>query len=164
MPTMLRTANESDFTEVATWVRSAEECDRWAGRQMPFPLSGGDLQRQLQSGPRIVAGETRSAYVLCDESGALLGYGELVRESGASFRLARIIVAPAHRGCGAGTLLCRSLMEKLPPGIDAGRIRLLVYCDNAPAIRLYSRLGFTPAGGFDRPDVMWMQRAFAAGS
>ncbi len=130
---------------------------------MPYPLCGAQLQAHVCNSPRVVAGETRSAYVLCDEPGALLGYGELVSETEDSFRLARIIVSPSHRGQGLGETLCQHLMDHAQSGCTVRQFRLLVYRDNRRAVSLYARLGFVEAGAFDRPDVMWMQKPLAIG-
>jgi ribosomal protein S18 acetylase RimI-like enzyme len=58
-------------------------------------------------------------------------------------RLIEILLLPEYRGNGAGTALIRQLIA------TAGTrpLRLSVDARNTPAIRLYQRLGFQPAGG-----------------
>lgn len=63
----------------------------------------------------------------------------------ASARILSIAVAPAWRGQGvAGALMAASMVYFASR--RAGRVRLEVRPDNAPAIRVYKRFGFTAAG------------------
>ncbi len=52
-------------------------------------------------------------------------------------------VAPSHRGQGVGHALMRAL-ETHAAEAGAGSMRLHVSVHNAPAIRLYERLGYSP--------------------
>jgi ribosomal protein S18 acetylase RimI-like enzyme len=54
-------------------------------------------------------------------------------------------VTPRHWGSGLGGTLLRRLCAELA-ATGYGSAQLLVYTDNAPATRLYRRLGWRPAG------------------
>lgn len=68
----------------------------------------------------------------------------IVDRSGAAIHLVDIAVVPERRGRGAATAAIRALQDE---AARAGRpVSLSVLRDNLAAIRLYSRLGFTPTG------------------
>lgn len=82
----------------------------------------------------ILAGEAPAGWLLVDRSGE-------------SFFLVDIVVAPEFRGQGVASAVLRSLMQE---AAAAGRpLRLMVRRINAPAIRLYERLGFRATGADD---------------
>jgi len=54
-------------------------------------------------------------------------------------------VAPEFRGQGAGRLLLRAAVD-WARSLDATSVQLGVTCGDTPAIRLYTREGFTPFG------------------
>lgn len=56
-----------------------------------------------------------------------------------------IIVAPGHRGQGIGTKLMQNLMHLAKEQFKIELLHLQVYMEN-PAIRLYTRMGFTEFG------------------
>lgn len=56
-----------------------------------------------------------------------------------------VVVDPAHRSRGIGTLLLRAVVERLRAE-GCGRITLLTDADNAAAQRLYRRHGFVRSG------------------
>ena len=61
-------------------------------------------------------------------------------------RLVDVSLLPAHRGQGLGAGLLRSLQEE---AARAGKPLRLHVTRNNPALRLYTRLGFTPMAGAD---------------
>lgn len=158
MSLFLRAVSQEDYEVIASWIRTAEDCQRWAGRTMPFPFLPGDLGALIAHAPEIVAGETHTGYVIFQALGVALGYGELVREDETTFRLARIIVAPASRRGGLGAALCRQLIAQAEASPEARRVRLFAYRDNSSAIRLYSRLGFAEAPADARPEILAMEK------
>lgn len=67
----------------------------------------------------------------------------IVQRTAGEIRVVDLALLPARRGGGLGTQLLRALMEE---ACDTGRpLRLQVLKGN-PALRLYLRLGFSPAG------------------
>jgi ribosomal protein S18 acetylase RimI-like enzyme len=121
---------------VAGWATSAHEVALLCGREeFPFPAellgswpkSADDIVRFL-----LLDGETP------------IGYGELwLDDDEDEIELARIIVAPEHRGKGHGVRLVRALLSEASKH-DHANIFLRVRPDNTPAIRTYERAGFKP--------------------
>ena len=62
-------------------------------------------------------------------------------------RLVDVTLLPAQRGRGLGTGVLRSLQEE---AARAGKPLRLHVTRNNPALRLYSRLGFTPMAGAEQ--------------
>jgi GNAT superfamily N-acetyltransferase len=88
-------------------------------------------------------GAERSTLVVAVDEGTVVGFA--TAEPTASRRVAEVRyvgVDPAHWGRGVGGLVLARLAEELPAaGYYAAQ--LLVYADNAPARRLYERMGWT---------------------
>jgi len=125
---------------------------------MRFPFTAEELPALIAGALPVVEGESRESFVLCRPPDEVVGYGELVREDGPSFRLARIVVSPERRRGGLGLELCRQLIERARAHPAAQCVRLFVYRDNDIAIRLYSRIGFVEAPVHPRAEIMAMER------
>jgi GNAT superfamily N-acetyltransferase len=89
-------------------------------------------------------GAERSTLVVAVDEGAVLGFA--TAEPTASRRVAEVRyvgVDPDRWGSGVGGLVLARMAEELPAaGFHAAQ--LLVYADNAPARRLYERMGWRP--------------------
>jgi ribosomal protein S18 acetylase RimI-like enzyme len=88
-------------------------------------------------------GAERSTFVVAADGGVVVGFA--TAEPTASSRVAEVRyvgVDPERWGSGVGGLVLARMAEELPAaGFHAAQ--LLVYADNAPARRLYDRLGWT---------------------
>jgi L-amino acid N-acyltransferase YncA len=88
-------------------------------------------------------GAERSTFVVAIDEGAVIGFA--TAEPTASRRVAEVRyvgVDPDQWGGGVGGLVLARMAEELPAaGFHAAQ--LLVYADNAPARRLYERMGWT---------------------
>ncbi|QQE72656.1 GNAT family N-acetyltransferase [Brevibacillus composti] len=83
----------------------------------------------------------KKAFVILRDQGEVVALGTAVAERGWA-GLSNIIVDPQHRGRGAATALVRSLADwSWSNGAD--QLYLQVLQDNAPALSLYRKLGFT---------------------
>ncbi len=122
----IRRAAEDDLIRVASWFSTAAEATRWGGPLIPFPLVLAELKVAMEWG-------AAEAYVL--EADELLGFAQVSDKFGYR-HLSRIAIAPEMRGQGLGRELLQRLMQ------PAQSYALFVYADNAPAIRLYQKLGF----------------------
>jgi ribosomal protein S18 acetylase RimI-like enzyme len=141
----LRAATLDDVRAVASWVTSAHECGLWAGPRLPFPLDVAQLPA------RIDFADARN-YALWSAD-RLVAFGQVVPKSMRRAHLARIIVAPGARRLGHGERLIRLLVEQ-SHAQSLRRVSLNVEPHNAPAIALYTKLGFceTPRPA-DEPDT-----------
>jgi ribosomal protein S18 acetylase RimI-like enzyme len=109
-----------------------------------IPWSGAQreafLRMQLSARDRSY----RMYYVGLEDSIILFGgraVGRLLVVRGdEEWRLADIALLPDHRRAGIGTALVKELMEEA--GRENKPLRLQVEKSNAPALRLYERLGF----------------------
>lgn len=115
---------------VAEWPGSVDEVRRWCSRDEV------DV-------PTVVSWATApdvEAYGLI-ETGALVGYGELWLDDD-EVELARLIVAPDHRGRGVGRQLVAALTARARLCYPA--IFMRVHPSNAPALRCYAAAGYRP--------------------
>ena len=79
---------------------------------------------------------------ITDQHGALVGYLVCSRYADV-WHLMNVAVTPDRRRRGVATELMTSLFEAAGP---AARVTLEVRTSNAPAIEMYGRFGFRPAG------------------
>ena len=120
---------------VGGWATSAQEVSLLCGREeFPFPA---DL---LDTWPKDADDIVRFVFL---DGETPIGYGELwLDDEEDEVELARIILAPQHRGRGLGSRLVRALLaEALKTGHAS--VFLRVRPDNTTAIRTYQRVGFT---------------------
>jgi ribosomal protein S18 acetylase RimI-like enzyme len=133
---------ESHLPELMSWISDQHSCAIWAGPEFRYPFSAAtfreDLRLQLPS------------YSLVGDAGELLGFGQYYLRVGRC-HLARLIISPQHRGRAAGAVLIRELCSLGCPVLNVTECSLFVLQANAPAVRLYSRLGFCVA---TYPEVM----------
>jgi ribosomal protein S18 acetylase RimI-like enzyme len=131
-----RDSAAADLEIVATWVRTQRECELWAGPRVKFPLDVGVLRDQFDLEKAVsVSG--------LDERG-LAAFGQLLAKSPQRLHLARVIVRPDARGCGAGRSLLGELLLRAAVAPQA-RVSLYVNRTNEAAIALYESLGFRHA-------------------
>jgi ribosomal-protein-alanine N-acetyltransferase len=88
----------------------------------------------------LAQGETRT-YVIATDDDAVVGYAGLAAMPDEAY-VQTIGVAPAHQRRGLGATLLTALLDDAKRrGLP--RVGLEVRVDNAPAIALYERFGFT---------------------
>ena len=85
----------------------------------------------------------------------LVGYGRLDRDPGdAGFGVVALTVLEAYRRKGLGNALMRRLLHAAAETGSLREVWLSVRPDNAPAVRLYEKLGFV--GDLDHPPGPWV--------
>lgn len=113
----------------------------------------GTLQRPFVSveerRSRFQASEPGRLLLVAEIGGKVVGSAGLVRQ--ASPRRAHaadvgVTVHDAYAGRGVGGALVGALVEQADLWLNLSRLELVVYCDNARAIRLYERFGFEREG------------------
>jgi len=154
MTASLRAPLLSDYATISTWINDAQACARWAGPLLRFPFTAEELATQ------IVVPQGRS-HCLGDGCAGPLAFGQYWQRVPGCAHLGRIIVAPSTRGRGLGKVLCSQLIEDAIERVGAGRFTLRVYRDNAPAMRLYTSLGFAAVESESSAEVLFMEVAAA---
>ncbi len=129
----IRSATLEDLTIVVSWIRTADECERWAGAQVAFPIDISTL-------PRTIRFAERSAYVMV-LGGSVMAFGQVLDKPQNRQHLAKFIVRPMDRGRGHG----RTFLDELLHRTTADRVSLNVNADNSVAISLYAATGFAAA-------------------
>jgi ribosomal protein S18 acetylase RimI-like enzyme len=132
----LRISSLSDLTVIASWIRSAELCEQWAGTSVGFPI-------QLDSLPEEIEFRHAESWCLL-ESGVLVGFGQIFPRADGRQHLAHLIVEPNFRGRGLGRQLTKRLLE-LALAKSPMLVSLNVSVANLTAISLYQSLGFRSA-------------------
>ena len=128
----VRSATLPDLLIVASWIRTADECELWAGTQVAFPID-------LMALPGTIGFAQGNAYLLTLE-GTVMAFGRVLDKPLNRQHLANFIVSPALRGRGHGRTLLRELLGLT----TADRISLNVNENNLVADSLYATAGFLP--------------------
>ena len=139
----------ADYEAITTWIPDAVVCSRWAGPLLRFPFTAQEL-------PELLLVPESHSFCMVNSSGIPIGFGRFWPRSEHTAHLGRILVAPASRGNGYGTLLCKLLISEAVKTTDAERITLRVYRDNAKALAIYSSLGFLIDASENDKDVILM--------
>jgi len=134
------------------WFPSRESCQIWGGPEFRFPFTAetfrADCHLELPS------------WVLLDGGGMLCGFGQYYLRAGRC-HLARLAIAPSHRGRGFGARLIELLCDEGKGALGVEHCSLFVAVANTTAMALYERLGFARAaypGDLPIPDCHYMVR------
>lgn len=140
--------------ELMSWFPDEPSVRIWGGPAFRFPFTQESFLHDAHWG-------RMATYVLVDDDGALLAFGQFYEKEG-RVHLARLAVAPNRRGEGVGRALVGGLIAKgtkVLPGADNS---LFVMRNNERAVRCYAGLGFVetvfPAANKSYPDQMFMVR------
>lgn len=150
MTVSIRLPVAADYVVIAGWIADAAACARWAGPQLAYPFDPLQLPQLLQVAPG-------ASYVLRQEDGEVLGFGQYrLRQPGVA-HLCRIAIAPQARARGLGKKLCSLLLAEAvrAHGVDAATLR--VYRDNPAARAIYAGLGFVELEAESSAEVLWMR-------
>lgn len=139
---------------VCKWVRNENEL-RLLAPSAEWPLTPDKVIGWKQNGGRVYvlteSKETDSGSQL--ENVALsrslpIAYGELnpMRNDRGHLWLGHVIISPDLRGRGVGLAFVQSLTRRAFNELNARHISLIVFPDNAPAIRCYKAAGFRETG------------------
>jgi RimJ/RimL family protein N-acetyltransferase len=144
----LQTFKREDFARLMGWAVSPEFVLQWAGSGFVYPLDVAQLEeyiRGAETDPPL-----RKIYRAVDtETGAVVGHIELNNISYLHrfASVSRVLVGEASaRGQGVGEQMMRRVMEIGFERLGMHRLELVVFDFNAPAIRLYEKVGFVKEG------------------
>ena len=130
----LTPADSDDIDRLMTWFSDGAEVDVWGGPKFRYPFTAETFRSDCHW-PEM------ASYCLRDASGAMCAFGQYYDRNG-YMNLARLIVAPEHRGRRLGSELVTRLMQVAAEELTLDEFSLFVYRDNAPALKLYQSLGF----------------------
>jgi ribosomal protein S18 acetylase RimI-like enzyme len=145
----LRTFRPVDDLELIRWVPDAATLRLFAGQTLTWPLDPPQLEA-LRGDARVLAW-TAWAPEAGGAPEVAVGHAELVRTDPQRIVLARVIVAPEHRGRGFGRQLVEAVLAEASRR-GASRVALNVLRDNVAAMRLYRAVGFEPVAGVVQRD------------
>lgn len=148
---VLVAARSADYAQLARWVQTADECRRWAGPDLAWPIDEADLGQRLQR-------PNQNSRSLIDSQRKLVGFGQYYSRRPGSLRLARLIVHPDYRGAGLAARLVELLIADAHQEQAFDTVELGVYPDNTPAIAAYRRMGFADCDDPSQPEVISMRR------
>lgn len=151
---VLRPFRRTDHDALVSWIRSAEELRHFTGSALRWPLDV-DQVRALED---LVL---RFPFTLVheDRPDEPVGHAELVQTDDEVARIARVVIAPEHRGRGLGSTLMRLVLDEARRA-DYRRVTLNVAAENTAALTTYRRLGFEDRGTLPgSPGVRVMERA-----
>ncbi|NHN85836.1 GNAT family N-acetyltransferase [Acetobacter musti] len=136
----LRPFGVGDFALLAGWFGSVAELTQWGGEAFRFPLTADQLLRMVAEAD---AAPPARLCRMIEKDGEVAGHAQLrlFREAGGA-RLCHVAVAPGMRGRGLAVPMLRPVIDEAFAIPETGRVELMVYTWNAPAIRTYERLGF----------------------
>jgi RimJ/RimL family protein N-acetyltransferase len=140
----LRPFDRQDFARLIAWIETPEALVQWAGGIFRFPLDTAQLDAYRVSGE----GELSPRRILAarDGRGGLAGHIELNDIDGHSSRICRVLVDPARRGRGIGSIMVREVLRLAFDQLRLHRVELLVFDFNTAAIRCYEGAGFVLEG------------------
>ena len=131
---MLIAASKEHLQGMMSWFTDHPGVTAWGGPAFRFPYTEQSFYDDSKAG-------SLPSYVLVDEAGALLAFGQYY-ERLRRCHLSRLAVNPQVRGQGLGTQLIASLVRIGAPHLGAAECSLFVSTHNPQARRLYHRLGF----------------------
>ncbi|MCL5735782.1 MAG: GNAT family N-acetyltransferase [Actinobacteria bacterium] len=142
-PLKLQPFDESDFAPLIAQVPDARFLLQWAGPEYTFPLDPFQLRQTLAKAWGRVPGFKVYKAVL-SASSQTVGHIQLMdidHESGTCV-LGRVLIFPEHRGQGLGKALVRAALTEAFRTVGLGKVTLLVFAFNKPAVATYCSLGF----------------------
>jgi ribosomal protein S18 acetylase RimI-like enzyme len=133
----LQVFDEAWLPELMGWFTDPAACRLWGGPGFRFPFTRDSFRADARL-------DSLATFALATDATPLLGFGQYYLRNGRC-HLARLAIAPAARGRGLGGTLVRELCRIGSAGLGVDTYSLFVLQGNERAIRLYERLGFTPA-------------------
>ena len=153
----VRPAVSTDYATLASWIPDAQACAQWAGPQLRFPFSPGEL-------PELMKVRGAKDFSLVDAEGNLLGFGQAWPRDDGAVHLGRVIISPGERGRGLGFVLGSALVAEAQRDSRTGRVTLRVYRDNPAAISVYAKLGFKAVDAESNVETWAMELVGQAGA
>ena len=134
----------SHFDLLLGWFPTRTDLVQWGGPMLDFPLSPAQLEGMVEDGR---SDPPARLCWMAENDGELVGHVQLAFDwRNGNALLSRVAIAPAMRGRGLAAPMIELAIGEAFRFTAVERLELNVYTWNAPAIRTYERLGFTPEG------------------
>jgi ribosomal protein S18 acetylase RimI-like enzyme len=134
---VLSEAIDDDLAALMTWFGDEQATSEWGGPDFRYPFNEASFREDVRA-------ETLDSFVFRSADAGLLGFGQIYEKLGRG-HLARLAVAPEHRGRGIGSDLVKGLCDKAAEVFDCSEHSLFVMRANQIALRCYKRIGFAEA-------------------
>ncbi len=121
------------LNELKDWFDNRQQVLRWGGPSLSYPLNNEALHEELHRNGFVSYG----LYI----RHKFIGFGQLKYEPN-HIHLARLVINPVFRNQGLSTELIRKLIQEAKRSSHIKSASLLVYQDNIPALKAYSKVGF----------------------
>ena len=137
---------EADIDRLIGWLQTPEDLLLWTASSFEFPLTRELLQKHLSEsaarGDRLIY---KAVVAATGESCGHIELGGIDRRN-RSLRIARVLLAPAFRGRGAGAEMMRLALRIAFEELGMHRVELGVFDVNPRAVALYEKVGFRRDG------------------
>jgi len=145
----LATTIDGHIDSMMDWFLDRRSCAIWAGPDFRYPFTAETFREDMRL--------SLPSYSLVIDTDEFVAFGQYYARL-QRCHLARLAVAPNHRGHGIGHILIRELSRVGRKSVGASECSLFVMDDNTPARRLYEHMGFvtTPYLGGDIREVPGM--------
>lgn len=131
----LKSVTSAHVGHLMQWFPDRGSCHFWSGPEFRFPYTETTFREDIRL--------ELPSFALIDGDEQLMGFGQYYLRVGRC-HLARLAISPLHRGRAIGATLIHELSLVGRNRLQVSECSLFVLPDNARAIRLYTRLGFTP--------------------
>ncbi|MCX5841387.1 MAG: GNAT family protein [Deltaproteobacteria bacterium] len=140
----LKPFSKDDFQILSSWFPSEASLIQWGGHFLTFPLDNRQMEEMLRESCNNPP--SRKCWMIVEKEG-IIGHSQLAFDwRNGNSTLGRVAVEPSHRGKGLAVPMLQLLVKEAFSHPAIHRLELNVYSFNAPAIRIYTRLGFTVEG------------------
>lgn len=148
----------ADIPRLISWIPDGTMLLQWAGPTLHWPLTADQLERDIKAGG---PGTSHLMHRVDSADGTAVGNIDIkaIDRIHANAVLARILVAPDHRGRGYALPMVNAALKICFEEMTLHRVGLRVFAHNTGAISTYKRAGFIEEGR-DRevrrtPDGVW---------
>lgn len=126
--------SSTDIDELMEWFPMQQSVVGWGGPHFRYPYTRASFHEDVRW-------RDMASFCLRSEAGQMLAFGQLYERIG-RINLARLVVHPDWRGRGIGRKLIAALISTSRALFSLNEFSLIVYRDNARAIRCYEAMGF----------------------
>lgn len=133
------------FPVLRSWFNSERDLVQWGGPDLTYPLPDHQLEGMILEASTVPP--RRFCWMGVNANHALSAHIQLAWDwKNGVARIARVMIAPEMRGRGLAAYLIGTALEKAFSYPEIERAELNVYSWNVPAIRTYTKMGFSHEG------------------